>query len=80
MPFIVTVCIISTSFLAVLRGMWDLSSPTRDQIKPMPTAVEAWSLNHWTAREVPSFPFIKMSLMFLRKPSTTAPFHVSYCF
>ena len=22
-------------------------------IKPMPPAVEAWSLNHWTAREVP---------------------------
>ena len=22
-------------------------------IEPMPTAVEAWSLNHWTAREVP---------------------------
>ena len=27
-------------------------------IKPVPPAVEAWSLNHWTAREVPgSQPF-----------------------
>ena len=24
-------------------------------IEPMPPAVEAWSLNHWTAREVPKF-------------------------
>ena len=25
----------------------------RPGIKPMPPAVDAWSLNHWTAREVP---------------------------
>ena len=25
----------------------------RTGIEPMPLAVEAWSLNHWTAREVP---------------------------
>ena len=31
--------------------MWDLSSPTR--ITPGPPAVEAWSLNLWSAREVP---------------------------
>ena len=30
--------------------MWDLSSPTR--MEPAPPALEAWSLNHWTAREV----------------------------
>ena len=23
-------------------------------IKPVPSAVEAWSLNHWTTREFPS--------------------------
>ena len=23
------------------------------RIEPMPPAVEAWSLNHWTTREVP---------------------------
>ena len=33
------------SFLATPRGMWNLSSPTRDQ--------EAGSLSHWTTREVP---------------------------
>ena len=38
-------------FLAMLRGMWDLSSPTRDRTCAL--ALEAWSLNHWTAREVP---------------------------
>ena len=27
-------------------------------IKPVPYAVEAWSLNHWTAREVPKFQFL----------------------
>ena len=31
------------------RSMWDLSSPTNST----PPAVEAWSLNCWTAREVP---------------------------
>ena len=31
-------------------GMWDLSSLTRDQTRP--PALEAQSLNHWTAREV----------------------------
>ena len=30
--------------------MWDLSSPTG--IQRSPQAVEAWSLNHWAAREV----------------------------
>ena len=40
-------------FLAALRGMWDLSSLG---IEPMPPAVEAGSLNHWTAREVPDLP------------------------
>ena len=27
-------------------------------IEPMPPAVEAWSPNHWTAREFPELPFI----------------------
>ena len=26
---------------------------TQPGIKPMPSALGAWSLNHWTAREVP---------------------------
>ena len=43
--------------LAVLHSMKDLSSLTRDQTQP--PALEARSINHWTAREVPqlnSFP------------------------
>ena len=36
-------------FLAALPDMWDLILPTRDWTSP--PAVEAWSLNHWTARE-----------------------------
>ena len=40
------------SFMAAPQDMWDLSSPTRNQTQP--PAVEAQSLNHWTAREVPS--------------------------
>ena len=26
------------------------------RVEPLPPAVEAWSPNHWTAREVPSVP------------------------
>ena len=39
------------SFLATLLSMWDLSP--WPGIKPMLPALEGWSLNHWTAREVP---------------------------
>ena len=38
-------------FFATPCGMRDLSSQTRDQ--PHAPSVEAWSLNHWTAKEVP---------------------------
>ena len=44
------------------RGMWDLSSPTRDRI--CTPCIERRSLNHWTAREIPSSicfgPFLRM--------------------
>ena len=33
-----------------LRGMWDPSSPTRDQTRT--PCIGRRSLNHWTAREV----------------------------
>ena len=33
-------------------SLWDLSSP-KQGLNPYPLAVEAWNLNHWTAREVP---------------------------
>ena len=35
------------------RGLWDLSSPTRDWTRDL--AVKAPSPNHWTTREFPSF-------------------------
>ena len=44
-------------FLAAPHGMWDLSFPTRDWTSA--PALEAQSLNHWTAREVPIKPFFK---------------------
>ena len=37
--------------MAAPRGLRDLSSLRG--IKPAPPALEAWSLNHWTAKEVP---------------------------
>ena len=37
----------------MLQGMQDLSSLL--WIEPMASAMEAWSLNHWTAREVPKY-------------------------
>ena len=44
--------------LAASHGMWDLSSPTRDQTHA--PAVKVRSLNHWTTREVPSCQCLKM--------------------
>ena len=38
-------------FLAALCGTWDLVASDQE-IEPMRPAVEAWNLNHWTAREV----------------------------
>ena len=32
--------------------MWDATSSTKDLI--LPPAVETWSPNHWTTREVPT--------------------------
>ena len=42
----------------LLRSMWELSSLTRDgTLVPLP-AVEAWSLNQWTTREISGFPLL----------------------
>ena len=38
-------------FFAMLCGKWDLSSPSKDYTHA--PALQAWSLNHWTARRVP---------------------------
>ena len=43
-------------YLAMLCGMWDLSSPTRDQT-PAACIESAESLNHWTTRQVPQMSF-----------------------
>ena len=42
--------IIFFNFLATLKGMWDLTSLTRDRTAP--PALETLSLTHWTTREV----------------------------
>ena len=51
-------------FLTTSLGMWDLSYLTRDRI-PIP-CIERWSLNHWTAREVPN-PALKLKKLEFRK-------------
>ena len=43
------------TFLAAPCSMWDLSS--QSGIEPMPPALEAQTLTHWTAREVSLFSF-----------------------
>ena len=43
------------------HGMWDLSSPTRDQIHV--PCIGRQILNHWTTREVPPLFFKKMKTM-----------------
>ena len=51
------ICYSTTSVLCFVffwwKGMWDLSSLTRDQIHT--PCIGRWSLNHWTAREVPRY-------------------------
>ena len=41
----------------VAAFMWDLVP--RPRIEPGPPALGAWSLNHWTTREVPVIWFLK---------------------
>lgn len=45
------VCIIFLFILGMLRGLWDLSAPTRDRTHD--PAVEPQGFNHWTSREDP---------------------------
>ena len=66
-----------TSFLLLVegggggRGWWwcavlqALQHPTlRPEIEPSPSAVKAWSPNHWTAREFPETSFFYSTLHF----------------
>ena len=45
------------NLLATFLCMWDFSSLTRD--RTLTPAAEAWSLNHWTIREVPVTDFME---------------------
>ena len=58
-------CLFGVSLLLLLfwpRGMRDLSS--RPGIEPVPPAVEAWSPNHWSAREFPVWSFVCLFVLF----------------
>ena len=57
---LVWLCWVLVATLRVFScGMWDLVPwPGRE---PRPPALEAWSLNHWAAREVASFQFLIVS-------------------
>ena len=48
----------SSFFFFFCRGTRDLSSPTG--METVPPAMEAWSLNHWTAREVLSSSLVSL--------------------
>ena len=48
----------------VARGMWDLSSPTRDQTHV--PCIGRWILYHWTTREIPLIVFLKWKFRLLR--------------
>lgn len=37
-------------FLAILQGVWDLSSATRDRTHTL--VLEVWTVNPWTTREI----------------------------
>ena len=45
-------------FLGLRRTACGILVP-RPGIEPVPPVVEAWSPNHWTAREVPTFSFLR---------------------
>ena len=51
----VTILLLFYVLVFWLRGMWDLSPPTRD--RTLTPCIGKQSLNHWTTREVPVLPF-----------------------
>ena len=51
----VTILLLFLVFVFWPQGMWDSSSPKGSQIHT--PCIGRWSLNHWTAREVPIFFF-----------------------
>ena len=70
---------LSLYFLALLHGMWDLNSLTG--IEPTSPAKEswtAWTLDHWTTREAPTYHFLEEveALSYVRLFAT--PWTVAY--
>ena len=55
--------------LAAQRGLWDLSSPTRDQTQASTHThtVEEQSPNHWTPREFPQHFIYKSAYISLKR-------------
>ena len=54
------------NFLAIWHGLWDLVP--WPGIKPMPPVLGAWSLSHWTIREVPGHYFLNLAWFVLIYP------------
>ena len=55
----VTILLLFYGLVFWLQGMWDLSSLTRDQTHT--SCIIRGSLNHWTARELPSYDILLVS-------------------
>ena len=51
------------------HGMWDLSSPTRDQTRV--PCIGRWILNHWTTREVPLIYFFNANQLCIPRINST---------
>ena len=54
--------------VVVPRGMWDLSSLTRDQTR-VPPCIGRQILNHWTTREVPYVFWLRLAACRILVPS-----------
>ena len=64
---------LSLFFLATPCGMWDLSFKTSDQIHAYCIgALGAWSLNHWTAKEVLHSLLYSLGMMLAKDDSPMA--------
>ena len=61
------------------HGMWDLSSPDRDQpLLSFPPTLEARSPNHWNTREVPLL--VSLNLKAIEVSSGERSFHAKFYF
>ena len=71
--FIEVVSILLLFYVSVFCpwSMWDLNSPTRDQTHT--PCMGRCSRNHWTAREVPSQPFLILSFLIYKMGTCRVP-------